>query len=242
MQLSDLPTRFPIPFGNNAGASYIRSIPQAHVDASLSDAPASLYDGFPPETFLPLASGGIPPNGKDVNGILFQISAGLRWYQAGGAATFNSTFSTAVGGYPKGARLMSSADPAVLWISTADNNTTDPDGGSPANWVKSAPPGLTINGTDWKRVHADGWIEIGGILNPVPSGEASFTLTFPLGGFPNACLGVWGVPRNTIATYLDQTTFEEVSLSAASAVLFAQGTTSTTRDAAGGMRWKAEGY
>ena len=98
MQQSDLPARFPIPFGNSAGASYIRPIPTDPATPTGSDAPASLTEGFPPETFLPESSGGIPPNGKDFNGILNQITAGLRWLAAGGAAIFNSDFSTAIGG------------------------------------------------------------------------------------------------------------------------------------------------
>ena len=136
MQTTDLPTRFPIPFANGAGGSYIRPIPTAHVAASGSDAPASLYDGFPPETFTPVSSGGVPPNGKDFNGLFNQITAWARWQAAGAPSYYDAAFSTAINGYPKGSRLTSTADASILWVSTADNNTTNPDGGSPTNWAK----------------------------------------------------------------------------------------------------------
>ena len=136
MQTTDIPTRFPIPFANGAGGSYIRPIPTAHVAASGSDAPASLYDGFPPETFTPVSSGGVPPNGKDFNGLFNQITAWARWQAAGAPSYYDAAFSTAINGYPKGSRLTSTADASILWVSTADNNTTNPDGGSPANWAK----------------------------------------------------------------------------------------------------------
>lgn len=134
MQQSDLPTRFPIPFGSSAGASYIRTVPKDPVTPSGSDAPASLAEGFPPETFLPESSGGIPPNGKDFNGILNQITAAVRWLQAGGPALFNSSFAASIGGYPKGAVLLSASTPNTSYISTVDNNTTDPDGVGAAGW------------------------------------------------------------------------------------------------------------
>ena len=75
MQQSDLPRRFPVPFANSAGGSYIREIPTDAVTPTSTDAPASLYDGFPPECFVDLGAGGIPPNGADFNGILNQLSA-----------------------------------------------------------------------------------------------------------------------------------------------------------------------
>lgn len=134
MQLSDLPLRFPIPFANNAGSAFIRSIPKDHVDATSTDAPASLYDGFPPEAFSPIASGGVPPSGQDFNGILNQLSAWARWGAAGGPAKYDATFSAAIGGYPKNAMLMSTVTAGVSWVSLVDNNTTDPDSVGAANW------------------------------------------------------------------------------------------------------------
>jgi hypothetical protein len=133
MKQSEIPTRFPIPFANSAAASLVRPVPRDHQAASLTDAPASLEDGFPIETFTPLASGGVPPNGADMNGILKQITAWLRWAAAGAPQPFNADFCAAIGGYPKGATL-SSPNPGVFWTSSVDDNTTDPNAPGAANW------------------------------------------------------------------------------------------------------------
>lgn len=244
MNQSDVPARFPIPFANNAGASYIRSIPQAHQTPTGSDAPASLFDGFAVENFAPIGSGGIPPNGKDFNGILNQITAHNRWQAAGGPAIFNSTFATAIGGYPKGAVLASTVTTGLLWLSTVDGNTTDPDGGSPANWKGFGPAlALTISAPNWRRVAADGFVEMGGVLNPFPrSTEGGFSMTFPFSGFPTACLGFDGVPINASSQTSGLTTIQEVSLSQTVASLFAQNHQSNLDDVSGGMRWRAWGY
>lgn len=138
MQQTDIPVRFPIPFANSAGSGQIRPIPTVHQTATATDAPASLTDGFPPETFVPAAAGGIPPNGKDFNGILKQITQWSRWQAAGGACPYDGAFASLIGGYPMGARITSSADASKVWISTADNNATDPDGSSAANWEAQA--------------------------------------------------------------------------------------------------------
>jgi len=159
MNQSDVPARFPIPFANGAGGAYIRPIPKDHVAASGTDAPASLTDGFPPETFTPIASGGVPPNGKDFNGILNQITAGMRWFMAGGAALFDSTFCTAIGGYPKGAQLSSLTTPGTVWVSTVDANATDPDGVGAANWVAIKPTAGVLRVTD-HLFSTDGYIAV----------------------------------------------------------------------------------
>lgn len=137
MQLSDIPRRFAIPFASGAGADYVRDIPKDHVDATSTDAPASLQDGFPPETFVAIAAGGIPPSGADFNGLLKQITAWNRWQAAGVPATFNAEFATLIGGYPK-LTLLASTTPGKVYQSTAENNTTDPDSLSSANWVTVA--------------------------------------------------------------------------------------------------------
>lgn len=137
MQSSDIPAAFQIPFASSAGPGFIRAIPKDAVTATSTDAPASLATGFPPETFTPLGSGGVPPSGADFNGILNQLSAWARWQAAGAAATYNSAFSTAIGGYPKGC-VLASTTVGRLWQSIVENNTTDPDGGSASGWVTIA--------------------------------------------------------------------------------------------------------
>ncbi len=225
MQQSDLPTRFPIPFGNSAGASYIRPIPKDPVTPTGSDAPASLTEGFPPECFLPESSGGIPPNGRDFNGLFNQITAALRWMAAGGPAIFNSDFSTAIGGYPKGARLASVSSPGVEWISTADNNTTNPDGGSAANWVRATPYRILKEGT---------------LLTTMVAGS-SYTITFPQ-PFPTACTSYSVTPINLTGTATRDNWFQRVSFNRFGITLVCQGTVTGGDNTLDGVDWQANGY
>lgn len=134
MLASGIPAKFNIPWANGAGGSFIRPIPQAS-QIGVQDGAASLTDGFPPLNFVPVASGGVPPFGQDFNGILKQITQWAQWYSAGGPIVWDSAFSSAVGGYPAGALVASAVTVGILWISTADNNTSNPDTGG-ANWLK----------------------------------------------------------------------------------------------------------
>ena len=132
MQSSQIPSKFQIPFANGAGSGYIRQIPVAS-QISVTPGAASLTDGFPPLTFLPEANGGIPPFGQDMNGILNEITAWIRWGNAGAPVVYDATFSAAIGGYPKGAILTSAAG-GSWWLSTAENNLSNPDTGG-AGWL-----------------------------------------------------------------------------------------------------------
>lgn len=138
MFLSDIPARVAIPFANAAGSGYIRPIPVPS-QIGITDGAASFTDGFPPDTFQPLSGGGAYVNGEDVNGILNYTTKWTRWQSAGGPATFNSVFCTAINGYPKLATLQSVSTPGVLWLNTVDGNLTDPDGGGAAGWVRVGP-------------------------------------------------------------------------------------------------------
>ena len=131
---SSTPPKFNIPWGNGAGVPYIRSIPQGS-QIGITSCAASLTDGFPPLTFTPPGAGGCPPFGADFNGILQQITQWSRWYSAGGPIFYDATFAgSASNGYPNGAIVQSTIVPGDFWLSTADNNTTNPDAGG-ANWV-----------------------------------------------------------------------------------------------------------
>jgi hypothetical protein len=138
MQVSQIPVKFPIPWANSASSGYIRSVPVAS-QIGIQAGAASLTDGFPPLTFIQETAGGVPPFGQDTNGILNQITAWIQWQNAGALVSYDSAFSTAIGGYPKGAILVSAASPDAWWVSTADNNTSDPDTGG-ANWILVSPP------------------------------------------------------------------------------------------------------
>ena len=124
MQSTSVPAKFPIPFASSAGGLYTRTIPQAS-QIGIQDGAASLTDGFPPKCFVPVASGGTPPFGKDFNGLLKQVTQWDQWQQAGGPIVYDSSFQSAIGGYPMGAIIeIVAGGPAFM--STVENNTVAP--------------------------------------------------------------------------------------------------------------------
>ena len=133
MQSSQIPPKFPIPFANAAGSGFIRTVPQAS-QIGITPGAASLTDGFPPVCFQPVGAGGVPPSGQDFNGLLNLITQWARWESAGGPIKYDSTFSAAIGGYPLGAVLANATTVGSYWLSTVDNNTSNPDAGG-ANWT-----------------------------------------------------------------------------------------------------------
>lgn len=62
-------------------------------DASGTAGRASLDQGFPTETQLPLSQGGIAPNRMDFNGILHMLSSFAFWQQSGGQWTYNDALN-----------------------------------------------------------------------------------------------------------------------------------------------------
>jgi len=139
MLSTNIPSKIPLPFANSAGSGYKNTIPTAS-QIGIVNGKASLTDGFPPLTFTPISSGGVPPFGADMNGILNEITAIQQWQEAGGFFPFDATFATTIGGYPKGAVLLSSSFNG-LWISTIENNSNNPDTGG-AGWTSNAFEGL----------------------------------------------------------------------------------------------------
>jgi hypothetical protein len=127
MLLSGAPTKTTVPFANSGAKN---TIPVA---ASATPGLASYTTGFPALTMTPLSAGGIPPAGQDFNGILNAISQAVQYYSAGATFAYDSTFSSAVGGYPKGA-IVQRADGTGFWFNTVDANTTNPDA-SGAGWT-----------------------------------------------------------------------------------------------------------
>lgn len=186
MQASQIPTKFNIPFANGAPAANINAIPQASQIAITLGA-ASLTDGFPPACLLPVGAGGVPPYGRDMNGILNQITAWLRWQEAGGGVLkWDNTFGTAIGGYPLNALVQGTATIGTFWLSTVDNNTTDPDTGG-VGWLSFGSNNLTgdfrwLNGSATGTTMTAQW-SVQEIIAKTSVGGASFigsnlTLTF----------------------------------------------------------------
>lgn len=74
---------------------------------------ASFEDGFPAITMQPLALGGTPPDGKDMNGVLNVTTDYNFQFQNGFLPTFEQSVSDLIGGYPQD---------AILWYKDANNN------------------------------------------------------------------------------------------------------------------------
>lgn len=129
MQLSNAPSQLVLPFANS-GQRNVIPVPS---QIPITPGAASFTDGFPPLTMVPPTGGGVPPAGMDFNGIFYDLSSIDVWMSIGGGFPWSSVVSSAVGGYPKGARVLKAAG-IGYWLSTVDNNVTDPDTGG-AGWV-----------------------------------------------------------------------------------------------------------
>lgn len=124
-------TLLPYAIASQAGGAY-NTIPFSTATAGAF----SIDIGYPAETSQPLASGGIAPRRLDENGAFNLLSQHTAWQNAGGQYFFNSTLSTALGGYPKGAVIMSDTK-LFSCVSAIDNNTGN---------FNSNP---SLIGTDW---------------------------------------------------------------------------------------------
>ena len=128
------PTKTTVPFASSGDKNAI-PIP------SQSGGTASFTAGFPPLTMTPKASGGVPPSGKDMNGILFSLSQAIQYEQAGGHFPYDSSFASSVGGYPVGA-IVQSTDNSGFWVNGTANNSTDPEAFG-AGWLPLKQSGAT---------------------------------------------------------------------------------------------------
>ena len=194
MQLTNTPAKLVLPFANAGAKNTIPTASQIGITAGA----ASLVDGFPPLTRTPIAAGGVPPSGLDMNGILYALSAILRWANAGGGYAYDAAFATDsnVGGYPKGARVLRS-DGLGYWFNTTDNNTTDPEaaGAAAAGWVPDFTNGVTAVTMTSANV----------TLTPLQYGKPIIVITGTLTAnlnliFP-AIVNEWTVINNTTGPY-----------------------------------------
>lgn len=106
------PSDIPRPWASNGGQ--FTQIPDTTSDAGR----ASWSQGFPPETSLPTAQGGIPPNRLDFQGVLNALSAHAVFKQAGGTYAWNNATA-----YPKGAIVLYTD--GKLYCATTDTNAGD---------------------------------------------------------------------------------------------------------------------
>lgn len=171
-----VPQVLPTPFAENGTKN---TIPNAVTDTN----EASIDEGFPLVTSKPLGEGGIPPERADFNGIFNLISQFCYLYQTGGFQSFRSAVSSAIGGYPIGARLQySDTNGNTFYIeSLIENNTNAPSqlniqfsnsGTGTYYWkvvnMRASNEAVVIktyrSGDSWYKVWSDGSIEQGGVV------------------------------------------------------------------------------
>lgn len=86
-------------------------------DAPTGSHNASIEEGFPAVTMEPLATGGVPPEGADFNGIFNLTTQFYFAFQNGAMPTYSAAVASAIGGYPKG---------AVLWYAPGNDKQMKP--------------------------------------------------------------------------------------------------------------------
>ncbi|WP_455027224.1 phage tail protein [Neisseria elongata] len=119
----------------------------AERNGGLAQEAATYAEGFPSITMTPISVGGKPPSGKDMNGVLYEISAHTVWQNQGGRYRFDQTFCDAIGGYPKGSVLISDTLDTE-YISLVDANTHNPNSGNnTGKWAIHAGKGLKASTT-----------------------------------------------------------------------------------------------
>lgn len=141
MNSSDIPSRITKPFGVNGLRNPISTDSSTTTD---SNGVATFDKGFPGVTMQPLSAGGIPPSGKDLNGVLYSATLQQQWYNAGMTYQFNADFATAVSGYPKGSIVPSSALTGQ-WLNLNEANSATPESstGASTGWVPINNYGIT---------------------------------------------------------------------------------------------------
>lgn len=128
-----------LPFANNGQKN---DIPLVQTDPNSSN--ASLTTGFPPITMKPKSDKGIPPEGKDFNGVLYLLSSFYFAFQNGWLPTFDENVSQAIGGYAKGAILWYTSGESRQALQSQKNNNTDNFNQDPS-----------VIGVSWKAIFPD---------------------------------------------------------------------------------------
>ena len=198
MNESSAPSKMPLPFASSGSKN---TIPESSQIGTTPGA-ASLVDGFPPLTMTPLAAGGVPPSGLDMNGILYEISALTRWFSAGGNFQFDAAFAadSNIGGYPQGA-IVQKTNGTGFWRNTVDGNSTNPDTGG-AGWVDLRQGALlnvqifTSNGTYTPTIGTNSII-VEGVGAGGQGGGTNATSATQYAVAAGGCSGAHGVGRFT---------------------------------------------
>lgn len=115
------PILIPLQFAINGAKNVIQKVRQE----SQGEDAATWSEGFGLRTMLPRETGGLPPDGRDFNGIFYALSDSAFHRQNGEQIKFDSEKVVQVGGYPAGAMIQSD-DNLRVYKSLIDNNTFNP--------------------------------------------------------------------------------------------------------------------
>lgn len=183
---------------------------------------ATLNDGFPLITMTPKESGGIAPNGQDMNGALYAISSDMVHRQKGLRIQFDPAYAAKIGGYDQGC-ILASNDYTRDYISLIPNNLTDPNGsGTAGRWAIYSGAGSIASAT----------ASIAGIVKIVDSLSSSATdaaLTANQGKVlsdrtQQATTTNVGITRFATATEVANKSATQAAITAANAATVAQST------------------
>lgn len=176
MNRSDAPAKQANPFGINGRREPI-------LDATPAGDNTASYDvGFPPITMTLKSAGGLPPKGEDMNQILFELSSLARWFSTGAINSYDGSFATAIGGYPK-ASVVLGTDGQTRYISTTDGNLANPNTGG-AGWTNLSTVYLTRS-NPFGDIKADGTVNTAKInlsLQAFNSSGSTTTVSAPTSG------------------------------------------------------------
>lgn len=137
-----MPKLLTTPFAASAAPEYRTDIQNATGEAPNS---ATYQNGFPPITFQPLSSSGIPPKGADFNGVLYDITDNIVFQTQGNTYPYNAAYATSIGGYPLNARIALDNGDIVRCIS--NGNTNDPNVDM-TGWVYAQDASFVVDGNE----------------------------------------------------------------------------------------------
>ena len=141
MNSSGSPSRITKAFGVNGDKN---TIPTDSTTITDNSGIATFDKGFPPITMQPLSAGGIPPSGKDMNGVIYSVTLQQQWQNAGMTYSFDADFATSVSGYPRGAVVPSTALTGQwLNLNEANSNTPESPIGATTGWAPLNNYGVT---------------------------------------------------------------------------------------------------
>lgn len=164
------------PFAKNAIAPYI-TLPLPVPDQNpVTPGAASFDTGFTVVNMTPVTAGGVPPFGRDMNGLLYMLSDYCAWIQGGGQFRYDASFVAANTGYAVGVILQSATDVKRFYLNLVANNANNPDVDD-TGWLPYSPIGTS---TDLAALPCSGSFTLTatpnlGLLDLTPSAPATLT-------------------------------------------------------------------